>query len=1102
MASIKYRSCSFEGTRAAAILTFREAVAQAVADVQTEVRKLDSLTTTRRDEAVVMNGQIDSTLLKKPLLLTQAEATKRDPFALPPYSSLVVRSLPGSQGATYRKAPFIEKKYDTTTVNGTVITQGRGGLRETFESAFAQWMFQNPDGTASAAGDNLTDSSFFDKKPVIHSDLPVPSAPSISDGGPLGFSRTFDSSTYFTIPTGVAITTVSQSLMMIQGEMAAWGWVNPAGSGEQVILSMSSPPADPAWTITSTANVVNGSMTVTVTALSTISRYCRIIFDPLQPDRMYEVSSISGLTLTLSEPYTGPTNPAATMVLAYSKALGVVHPPECRNTLYALSVQQQGPNAKVRLYWQRHNRVTVEATNTNVPWVPGQYLFAGYQRRQRKLAGTFTRSGITVTGDGATNFITEFGSGPVVEKYIRFVSTGLGDLDGDTDYRILNVASPTSLTLDVPNPLKDFTGQVSSQRILIHAATLDGTFNTQIVDHMPGPTGGLEPEPVTRNVLADFHIGRDFQYGAATNFTGSMNSLSMYLQPIDLSEIPGQEDQKIRRMYTRCFPDYIAGEQTIRRTAVTDITDGQTVYCDYDYATGITATRATTDQVTANLDDMLIGLNNPNVKNTSQLAQAIGTPDPAQQDNIDQLNRSMSKFGMLVANGQPILKGSTDMSAYNALAQTVGSVTEADKLVLGKPRKTFVLVAITEDVKEVASVDSCGRPSTTVLITERIVGVNKNLFEAAILAGFSNPAPLRLKLWWIGSVGNADSSIQKMRLLGMTGAQIADALSVTSSEKMKVFVIPVPDVAKKLRDGGVSATDVNAIATRAPTTSGTSAGTSTTTSSGTTATTDISAVNTNPGVGVTATAVQTAMAAPSGVTIDGDPNPLDPALVTARTIDLGKALSAKIDDLITNDILNAADKDCQALIAIVDDMLQNLTRTLEQVNQAIVPFAMHGKASVGNQKLAFQKYVPCVANVSASFALPPFHIKIDFVTTLLKHLLEQASVVIKQAEAVASRFNTLLCIPRTLIAALRGGVCGIEQPKVVANRQCPTQLDLLLDRLQALVDTIELLLRKVLLALTSFGVDIELTGGAASQLAVDATLPCIGPVANFLLHLG
>jgi len=431
------------------------------------------------------------------------------------------------------------------------------------------------------------------------------------------------------------------------------------------------------------------------------------------------------------------------------------------------------------------------------------------------------------------------------------------------------------------------------------------------------------------------------------------------------------------------------------------------------------------------------------------------------------------------------------MSSYNALAQTVGSIEEADKLVLNKPAKSFVLIALVEDVREVQTVDSCGRPSTTLAISERIVGINRNLREAALAGGFVNTDPLKLKLWWLGSASTSDHSVQKMRNLGLTGSQIADALALVSTDSMKVFVIPFPEIAQDLRDIGISNEDINAIATRPENT----------TDLPTTAP-DVIPINTDPNLGEIAAAVQRALVAPPGTTNDGDQSPLNPALVTARTIDLGKALYARTDDLFSEELLNQIDQDCQALVAVIDDMLGNVTRTLQRVNGVIVPFALKGSSSVGNQKLAFDKYIPCVANVSASFALPPFQIKIDLTVGLLGHLLEQVASAARQVEQVVDRFNILLCIPKTLIAALRGGVCGIEQPKVVANRQCPSQLDLLLDRLEVLVATVELMLRKLLQAVTSFEVSVELTGGSASRLSVDATLPCIGPVANLILTLG
>jgi len=1062
MGSIRYRSCSVTGTRADAILTFREAMAEAVVAVQDEIAKLDNLTTTRRDEEVVLVEQEPSTLLKYPL-----------------NDSLVVRSASESQGAIYRKQPTVETQKLITTVDGTEVPQGRGGLRDTVEAAAAQWLFQKVDGTEASATDDLTDSSFYGRDALLPTGL---SASSVDDGGPLGYSRTFDANTYFRVKTGVAITNVSQSLLLNYGDLCAWGWVNPDSASERVVLSFSSPPLDAAASISGTATVSNGSPSVVVTSSTGLSKYCRVVFSS-QPEKVYEVSDISGLTLTLSESYTGSPSSSATMLLAFSKADGIIQPPEARNTLYALSVQQNAGKAKVRFYWQRKNKMNYEVVNSNVDWDPGEYLFVGFQRRQRVLQGKVTRSGTSVYGTG-TNFTDEFGTGAVSGKWIRFTLDGV-DPDAETAYQVVYVDNDGLLTIDAPVTLRDVTDActITSQRIMIHVGKLDGTFDTEIVDHLPPPTGGIEPEdPVTRVALGNFYIGRDFE-NPSTNFTGTMNAVSLYTQPIDTSDSIGTEDERIRFMFSRSFADYVASGQTIQRTVLSDIEDGQTVYCDYTYATGITEAQSTTSTITGHVDGMLSGLENPNVKDTSQLAQTIGTPDPAKQGDVDELSRMMGKFGIMTANGQPLIKGGDDITAYRALVQTVGGIEAANALLAGKPDRSFILVALVEDVSEVLGVDTCGVPTTTLVVTERVVGINKNLFEAARVGGYQDTGPLKLKLWWVGSVGRTDASIQKMKNYGMTGSQMADALSLVSSDKMTVYVIANPNAGLEIISTGILGDDLDAILTRPNDEN------------------DIDAIELNPNIKVMAAALQTAMNAPSGTTVDGDPNPLDPALIAGRVIDFGKALFSKAEDLFPPEVLDAADADCQALVAIVDDVLQNTTRVLGQVNQAVVPYALHQKASVGNQKLAFSKYIPCVANVSANFALPEFHLKINLVSSLFRHLLEQTAAVTRQAIAVVQRFNTLLCIPRVLIAALRGGVCGIEQPKAVANRQCPPQLDMILDRLKALIDTIDLLLRKILVALTTIDADIEVSGGAASGLAVDATLPCIGPVANFLLVL-
>src|SRR5690606_13372469 len=123
----------------------------------------------------------------------------------------------------------------------------------------------------------------------------------------------------------------------------------------------------------------------------------------------------------------------------------------------------------------------------------------------------------------------------------------------------------------------------------------------------------------------------------------------------------------MRFFWSRAFPDYVASGKTVTRSVVSDIPDGATVYCNYRYKTGIDLATSTTNSVTGQLDDILLGSGNPNVKNTSQLAQTIGTPDPAEQSDTELLAKSLTKYGLLVANGHPLVRGTTDMTAYNAL---------------------------------------------------------------------------------------------------------------------------------------------------------------------------------------------------------------------------------------------------------------------------------------------------------------------------------------------------------------------------------------------------------------------------------------------------
>lgn len=1051
MTSIRYRSCTIEGTRADAVLAFKESVSDAIAAIKTELDRLSDLTAQRVDESVVLVGQEPSKLVATPT----------------PGSALVAHSLPGRQGTRYRSEPARDR--------GAGRPGGRGGLIGTYETALAQWVMEKADGSAYGSAEPQLDSGPFLKTAKVVGTLP--SGPD----GPIGKSRVFDGSSYLTVPTKKAILGLSESQLQVHGAMGVWGWVKPIETDERVVCSFSSPAATSlAGQATLNSLSASGDPKVTMTSVVGIKVRERIAF-ALQPTEVYEVVGISGLTITLHTPYTGTLGTSAVWH-AYP------FPPEARNTLYGLSVTRA--NNKVRAYWQYGQNVSVEVNNSEIDLPADQHIFVGFQRYDRKLSGTCSVENLSVTGVD-TNFVTEFGY-DVTQKWIKF--------DGDDRYyKIGSVTNNTTLTLagGQPKPKSKQYDSYYALRTSVHVGTLDGTFSTVTVDHLPGPTGGSEPDD-DGNSKGNFFIGHD-ESRPSRNFIGDMNALTFYPSALDTTD--ASNEAVMRAMYNQAFPDYVLDGDEIRRSPVSNISDGGTVLCSYPYGTSLAATGAVTDEVVALLDDMLVGVGSAKVKTVSQLANTIGAPDPAWHNNQAALNRLMPQFGFMVANGQPLIRGRTDIKSYAALVKTVGSVEAADKLIVGKPRKAFILVAITEDVMERMTIDSCGRPTTTVEITERIVGINRNLNEAAVAAGFSSPTGLKLKLWWLGEPGNQEHTVLKMRNLGMTASQITDAMSMTESESLKLWVIPFPEIGPRIRGAGVSTKDLEDIVTVPETPADAGDPPTDPTSILDDIPTNIP-INPDPTTDEVALVLQTAIAAPGGVTVDGDPSPLDPGVLVAATVDLGKCLDPNVGELFPDELLAEIDSDCAALVGILDFLIEQIIRAISQVNAITVPpFLLKLPLALGAGKLALGEYIGCVANVSPSFYLPPFKRKINETVERLRFLNEQASVVSKQVEEVGGKVSVLLCIPRTLLAALRGGVCGIETPAVIANRNCPNQLDLLLDKLEKLIETIELMLRRLMNSTAKISVDIDFSIGAASKLEIDSTIPCIGPVAKLVIPL-
>lgn len=779
-----------------------------------------------------------------------------------------------------------------------------------------------------------------------------------------------------------------------------------------------------------------------------------------------------------------PTSMAAENVVASFSSPPGFNPPftqEQRNTAYGLSIRTDG---RVRAFWNHKSRVAVEALGSaSITVANGQYAFVGMHRRFRNMTGVVDIG----QGDGRSvvGFGTAFTSELQVGHWVQFTELG-------RFYEIASISDDTHLTVTLTNPeaaalaAAPQTGvKMRSTRTKVYTGRLDGTYAVTTTDGLPMPTGGSEPD-ADRKSIAKFFIGRD--HSRSLGFTGDMDVLSVYALVVS-SE--ADADARIRRAFELSFPDYEVVGNTIKRSIVSDIPNGGTVYCSYNFKTSPTAALATMAKVTEKIDSILGAASNPEVRSISALTQAIGAPDPTAQDDQTTLERAMTRFGVIVANGQPILVGDNDMTGYNALAQTLGSSAKADEQLEGKPKGSFVVVALTELVSEGTTVDACGAPSTTLTVTEKIVGINKNLDEAAIAAGKQDSSLLKIRLWWIGAPPTSDVGVLKLRALGLAESDIPTVLRGSSTDRVKVYTIPISDVSDRLVAAGLTPEDVNTIVTR-PDATGTNP------ASGKPEEDEFPPIDLEPTPEKVAAALLEAMASAPGVTTEGDPSPLDPALLVAATVDLDKAIMPLLPlQELGEAVLAAADEECRALFAVLEDIARGLQVTLQAIVDAIVPFSLKANASLGAQRLAFQKYIPCVS-VNAAIGLPPFELSISESARLMSFLIRETAAVKRQVEAVVEEYNDMLCIPKTLIAALRGGVCGIDQPRVIADRSCPSAIDELLDRIENLLKVIDFMIKKILDALLRFDIDLSVSFGSASSFNVDVTIPCVGPVSALL----
>ena len=1034
MTTMLYRSCEISGSPAAAVLEFRESVAAAAQAVIDELNNLNNVTADRIDDDIVLTGQVPSQINALPVA--------------PP----VLHSQKEQQGTKYRAA--VERhaldqsrQPSTGTLPGVLVGAG--------EQAIIQYSFA--ENTPSAA---LLDSSVYGKtaSPVTTVNCPQ------TNEGPLGYSRVLShSSDYWMLPTGQALLDNSVQQTMIKGAMSCWAWVKPADHAtEQVIACYGSPPISE-WSGTVTLSHGVPSVLGTGFTAAGFVPYDRLFVDGGPVSGYIVKTVVSDFAMILFE------NAPATLtdVTAYRAPAARPFSPEARNTLYRLSINTAG---QAQAYWEYGLKQPVTAVNTGLTVPAGQFAFVGMNRNFIQLGtGSTGLNILNVMTGSITSAEAPVGSWVQVEGLGSFKVFGYGF--GTVLVEGLTVTDATERKITILNTS-------------VSVGRMDGSFITNTTMGLHPPTGGNEPQPGTFNTkpspdtLGALHIARD--PATLHGFTGAMSCFSLF--NLDLAPTSGTPPPMptMQWHYSRAFPDFILSEKGglgfIRRSQVSDIPDGATVYAQYKYSTSPKKAMTNTDQVTAKLDGLVGGLGNPAATSISKLSQSINAPDPAQSGNISQLSSELLPYGLMAGGGKIVPQGAVDIGGFASLQAIVGLET-AMLLTADKPNGWIITVASTEERTLKDTVDACGVPSSTVIVTEKIMGINRNLHECAVAAGVADVSQLRVRVWWVGAPTNASNIVARERSLGLTNSQQADAYAKVSSDNFIVAVI---------KDVSAPAT---LVATLGPA------------AFGDILTRPTIPVNPAPTPADIAAAVTDAIQKGPGQTIDGDDNGQDPALLVGSVADFDLMLG--ITELINSLSPNLAEEyqDCVALIAVLEDLFKNIMKALEVFQKTVVPLALHQRRSSAACKQALSRYIPCVGAVALDIASSLFHDEVNVSQKLMLFGSEQQSALNRQVSTASNKFSDLLCIPRTLLAALRGGVCGIQIPKSVAGRQCPSQIDMMMDRLQQLVELIEVLIKQVINALSSITVDMEVSIGAANKIALDFQIPCLGPVSKLLRAL-
>jgi hypothetical protein len=476
--------------------------------------------------------------------------------------------------------------------------------------------------------------------------------------------------------------------------------------------------------------------------------------------------------------------------------------------------------------------------------------------------------------------------------------------------------------------------------------------------------------------------------------------------------------------YHRGYEDYIIDAGSIRRSDVSEIPDGDTVYVSYTYTSGIDAVQENADASVGRVDDVLSD-SKTDIKNTTELAASLELPTVSASSDADYNEQRLGSFGLNVVNGNAVIDGETDTTAYLELVALVG-VSTADSLLASKTTGDFILISLEEIRTESTVYDSCGSSSTQVNISYRIAGTDIPLPVAANNTTSGDPDDLLLRLWWVGEIATDSHKIDKLSRYGVEGDELTSALRGASTDRMTVYVLADPDLPQQLAALGMTEDDVTTFSEREP-----------------------PAINTDPTDEEKTNEIKTVLSKPGGSTPEGDPSFESPALLIAATIDLDKTYqaSSSVGSADFGDVGSDIEAQCNLILAILDEAIKALELAMELIKATLAPLALNLNINLGTLDLSFDKYIECLvsANIGVSGSITPPGLG----AFELLSLAAQISVMLPQVLIAVGAVNDILCLPRELLNALAGGICDLNIP---SDLPCQDELDALIAKLKFMLD--------------------------------------------------